>query len=600
MKRFVILTLALSFTTYTLSIYLESPALSLTLGKLSEYYIDGSIIISKASIKLYDPYKGTCFLPGVPIVLVDSGARYERDSFMCNVKGYATASLVRYLESNNLCMNSGTISLEEIRSIVKNVITYRGEYQLPSSDSVFKYCVTTTDILKRAGFDINSPTRDTIIVLQPLSWETDLLGQGTMDLSALCGVSTQKIGRDIIKLYIGSAIGSNIYVVSIGTYALILKDYEPRPLTKLQTPQLLLRNYISTGKSVILDYDFSYLGTQIAMLTITKSLEDALTRGLRKDLSSSPFNPIYLIEVSVPAFEDNMKTYCNKLKDIIHAPAVIAPLSSEIGQVSFSSYVWPAQCSKFVSEADLRHGPLFIGVKGYKIYYTNSTMGIRIVKGTINTGHPASTPWFSGPSTSIVTSVSYTTEINNNKVTISIVGDGVPTAYVEGSIITIEGNYPELGIPLSVSRDRDGIIISIRGTGRGGNVAAAYVLPAISLLSSYNKDTKNGETLLSLLNTLDEGIVNGGSLDIATVWFRVVKILGLYPCSSFPCKDCSHIMRTTTTASEGETIAKIKFSSNPLLLLALRYLTRCLARRTKRNGSKSQKTHYVTYNHRDY
>ena len=577
----VLLFTALTFATGTGSIYIESPILAYVLGTSTNgphsiHLNNGAIVYSNSTIPRSDPYANKAFLPLAPIVLVDTGVNYNPENFLCQMTGYAPAALINYLKNEGLCVSTGTITLEQLSAALGGPVnlidtSIRTQYTIPNSPETYEYCITTSEKLVKAGFDIHNTTVDTIIILQPLDWKSDLVGHGTAVASLLCGKATTSATDTAnsntlyTTLYMGAAIGANVYVVNAATYAIILEGYTPQ-LTSSIIPQVLIEGAKQQGKTIALDYDFSYLGNKLAALDVIYSIQDAASAGLASALSSSVYKPILLDEIISPSLgETDMQTYCSDFQNALtqaNIHVAVAPLPNQDVDVGVQLnnnglYVFPAQCSQFISSSDyMLADPQVIAVSGFEPVLSSPATGQIEVSATDSNGNvhyygafdPANTIWLRGPaqaniSATTATSISQkvaSTNIGGTSYGISLeFGTDVPAIINGGSILDTSGaSYESLLIPVEVTYNSTGTEFDISVTGgiKGTSAAAAYEAAVLSLMVFDNsKIGASGNAGADVASILDaSGYINGNyDFNMANVW-PIVVYYGAYPSSTWP------------------------------------------------------------------
>ncbi len=584
--KVITLLLALGVLTFaaTGNIYIESPILAYVLGTgtsgapHSIHYDSNAnaILYSSGTIRTTDPYANKAFLPYAPIVLVDSGVNYDPNYFLCQMTGYAPAALINYLDSLGVCVSTGTITLAELNSTLGGPIdlvntNIRSQYTIPNSPDVYEYCITTTDKLVEAGFDIHNTTTDTVIILQPLDWESDLVGHGTAVASLLCGkaIASAKdtsAGNELYaNIYLGAAIGAKVYVVNAAAYALILEDYHPQ-LTSAIIPQILIEGAKEQGKRIVFDYDFSYLGNRLAALDVITSLNDAAAQGLATALASSQYKPILLDELISPSLsQTDMQNYCTQLQTAMtqaNLHIAVAPLPNPQVDVTTQLnnnglYVFPAQCSQFINTNDyLQADPQIVAVTGFEPVLSSPATGEIEVSATDANGdvhyygafNPSDTIWLRGPAlanisgttdTSISQDVASIT-INGTTYKINLtLGTNVPAFINGGSIMdTSNAQFKELLMPLSMSYDSANTKFNVvlMGGIKGTSAAAAYEAAVLSLIVFDNaKIGASGNAGADFASILDVNGLTDGDYDVtmSKVW-PIVVYYNAYPSTTWP------------------------------------------------------------------
>ena len=582
----IILSLLLSALTFaaTGSIYIESPMLAYVLGTgpsgtpHSIHYDStaGAILYSSGTIPTTDPYANKAFLPYAPIVLVDTGVNYNPNNFLCQMTGYAPAALINYLNSQGICVSTGTITLAELSSALGGPVnlvdtSIRSQYTIPSSSEVYEYCITTTDKLVKAGFDIHNTTTDTVIILQPLDWKSDLVGHGTAVASLLCGKAVNSAedtstGNTLYaNVYMGAAIGAHVYVVNAATYAIVLEDYTPQ-LTSAVIPQVLIEGAKELGKQIVLDYDFSYLGNKLAALDVVTSLNDAAAQGLATALASSQYKPILLDEIISPSLsQTDMQNYCSQLQTAMtqaNLHIAVAPLPNPQIDVTTQLnnnglYVFPAQCSQFINTNDyLQADPQIVAVSGFEPVLSSPASGEIEVSATDSNGNvhyygafnPENTIWLRGPAlanisgttNSAITQTVASVDINGTTYSISLtLGTKVPALINGGSILdTSNAQYEDILVPFTVSYDSTNQAFDISMTGgiEGTSAAAAYEAAVLSLITFDNaKIGASGNAGADFASILDANGYTSGNYDVtmSKVW-PIVLYYNAYPSTTWP------------------------------------------------------------------
>jgi hypothetical protein len=456
---------------------------------------------------------------------VDTGVLHDAMTnvqYLCNMQGVATASLVNYLINNGYCKSSGNVTLADIAAVQSTytLVNTTTTYTLPSSTETYTYCITDTTTLANAGFNVgnegNSSLADTVIILQPTSWTTDLVGHGTMVASALCGAFNQgyspsntttisNLGKDLnVKVYTGTAIGAYVFVVDMETIAIILPDYDPQ-ITSGITPQSLIASAKASGavSTFYLDYEFKYLGDALAEKAVVQALTDAQTNINNFVTANNAKNPIVLIEPIVVASQTDAQTYCNDLETVlgnINALAAVAPLGNggKDVQTYFNAngqYLWPAQCNDLISPTVPVYpvGGVILGINA-----TNNANNITInaalsaISTEFNYDEASTNLWFVMParvdSTHNYFKISnYDTDSNGNQFNLILKFTGIPVIMAAGSIESPSGTYGEFALPtISVSYDDTvtppTLTVTIDGT-KGTSLAAAYFASVLALLS---------------------------------------------------------------------------------------------------------------------
>ncbi|UXD22643.1 hypothetical protein IPA_06935 [Ignicoccus pacificus DSM 13166] len=519
MKRFaplliLSLLILLPIVRATVDIYIESPAVSIALHSLSKYMTWDStyyaLNLTSSNLKT-DEYAGKVFTPSTKtntkIVLVDTGVVYNNNdgNFLCNMAGVANTSLINYLKNNNLCLSTGTVRLSDIANVQSTYTLVDGgnTYTLPSADETYEYCITNTNVLSNAGFNVgnegNTSKADTVIILQPTSWKTDLVGHGTMVAGALCGyfdyysdTITDLNDKVHLKTYTGAALGSDVFVVDMETVAIILPDYTPQ-ITSGITPQSLIASAKTSGSvsTFYLDYDFKYLGSQLGALAVNQALSDAQT-AINNFLGDS--KAVVLIEPLISDTETNVQNYCNTLETTlssINAVAAVAPLGNDGEDVTSLNnnngiYLWPAQCNDVLTSPTVPVYP----VSGFKVEIDSTYNTVKITNVTdFNYDENPNNLWFtmSGEmdSTNNYYSVAnYGTDANGNSYTLELQFTGLPTLYSGGSILSPSGTYGQVAIPdVSTSYDSTKYILTVSVPGsKGTSLASAYFAASLVLL----------------------------------------------------------------------------------------------------------------------
>ncbi len=506
-------TLALAADVY---VNIESPGVTATLLGLSSFasYSSGSLTIDNVNAfkDSNGVYSGKAFTPGAKIVVVDTGVLYSEGNFLCNIKGAATASLINYLESNNLCLSSGTVKMSEIQSVLPTVILVDGgsAYNLPSADEEYKYCITTTEVLSNANFNVrqdsipgDDPTiGDTIIILQPTDWRTDLVGHGTQVVSALCGTFTVEkdltadLGGNVkLIVYTGSAIGADVFVVDTETLAIILPDYTPQ-IAQGMTPQALIKSAQISGEvtTFYLDYDFKYLGTALGEKAIVQAISDAKATTDYTSLIGTS-KPIVLIGYVLSDTQSNVNNYCNDLENAIgDALAIVAPLGNNGLDVNTLNqggiYLWPAQCNDLITPTV----PVY-PVTGVVVGIDATSNNNVTVESTsqFNYNENSNNLWFAmpaaiNPTKNYLEIANYGTDVNNKQYTLKITFNGMPVLMSSGSIECPSGTYGQIAIPIDpnndITYDSTNYILNIQLSGTSGtSIAAAYFASVLALLS---------------------------------------------------------------------------------------------------------------------
>ena len=557
------LILALPLMAATYSYYIESPALAAVLSKLSSI----KMAYSNTTILTNDPYKYAVFTPLAPIVLVDTGVNYNAYTakyfHYCSFTGFAPTGLINWLDSQGACIATGTITLAELANVLPQVrlidVTGLGDmFTIPTTNNVYKFCITTTTLLQqKVGVtdvgtlaQLNTGDRpDTIIILQPTSWNDDLYGHGTAVASALCGKVTTNvtIGSDTLSLttYLGAATGAKIYVVNIGTYAIVLPDFNIDEMTALKQVIKSFAKYplisymavtntiqqaLKSGVTPLLDYKFVYLGSQLAAEDVIQSLS-AIQNDLANALNSETRKPVMLINMALllnnnPNITYNAGTLCKDLENVVLSiPAiklVVAPTGNDMSAIDVitnnTQYLWPTQCTYVLALQNntsitpdvISNMPLQVmPAEGYKFYvtYNDTTKMANITIPQDLNGLPPFEPYGNYYRAQLVNAINMTNATavvaepaalkGTAKIPLNISGtvydleldfNGIPVLYPCGSIFAIKAsNDCPYGEGLIVpSSNVNGKTITISFPGFNGTSFAAAYATALAALTVFD------------------------------------------------------------------------------------------------------------------
>ncbi len=568
----------------TVNVIAPAPTVMATLLNISKYgtwTVQGGTVTLKlnGTALHYDLYQGKTFTPGATIVLVDTGVKYDSTHFLCNMQGAATASLVNYLINNGYCKSSGNVTLADLASVpvTYTIVGSTNTYTIPSSTETYTYCITDTTILNNAGFNVsnlgNTSLPDTVIILQPTSWKSDLVGHGTMVASALCGAfdnttAVSNLGKDLfLKIYTGTAIGANVFVVDIETIAIILPDYVPQ-ITSGITPQSLIASAEASGavSTFYLDYEFRYLGPVLAEKAVIQALTDAQTSINSFVTTNNAKKPIVLIEPVVFVNQTGLQTYCNDLETVlsgINALAAVAPLGNGGKDVQTElnangEYLWPAQCNDAITNPTVPVYPVSGVILGLNATKNTNNITINAALSVISTefnyDEVPTNLWFVMPakidSTYNYFNVSnYDTTSSGTQFNLILKFTGIPVIMAAGSIESPSGTYGEVAIPtISVNYDSTTtpptLTVTVGGT-KGTSLAAAYFASALALLS-LDPTASTPQQVYSHLDamTVYKNSTLGYTVDgpfgtysypsFGAVWYAAIKPDTGLPFSAFP------------------------------------------------------------------
>jgi hypothetical protein len=398
----------------------------------------------------------------------------------------------------------------------------------PSDVTEFEYCITTNQLLSSAGFDVGNfggGNLDTVIIMQPTKWYSDIVGHGTAVASALCGqgeLAIQGTSSPIsgIKFYMGSARGAKVFVVNTETLALVIPDFPSAPLTvdtALQNKKIedvILEAQANGVNTFYMDYDYRYLGKDMAMNSTIRALLDA-----ENAIISFTSNPrIILLEMSVLTNRDQANTYCDTLAAILRNVTSIAVVTAagnegaDVAQLNFAQsplFEIPAQCSRFNNTlpAVLAARGIVLGLqKDGSIILDglegNYDLDISLTNNTLWSIEPG---YFSETDNAILKNIT----VGTTKLTLNLTFGGplelVPCGSIlySGSATTCNFMEPILGASGIYDPTHNSINVTIYDNLQGTSIAAAHLASTIALA-----------TLSSLIN---------GPADLTTYLFAISR-----------------------------------------------------------------------------